>query len=262
MDLGIKNKVAVVLAASKGLGRAAAESLAAEGCRLAVCSRDAANIIETARDIEKDYGIEVLAEAVDVRDEMSIKAFIDKTSEKFGEVDILVTNAGGPPVKPFMDTTEKEWHYWYDQTFMSVVRSIKAVIPYMQKNKWGRIINITSVSVKAPVENLIYSNALRMAVIGLSKTLASELGPSGITVNNVAPGYHSTDGLERVIQNRVAGGLSREEVLKTWTDKIPLRRIGVPEDLADLITFLASDRAAYMTGTTIQIDGGMYTGTM
>jgi len=165
-------------------------------------------------------------------------------------------------VKGFEETTDEEWHYWYDVTFMGVVRSIRRVLPHMKKQKFGRIINITSISVKAPVERLIYSNALRLAVVGLAKSLSMELGPFGITVNNVAPGYHLTEGLERIIRKREEEGATRADVLSQWEEKIPLRRLGQPQDLAALITFLASQQASYITGTTIQVDGGLYAGTL
>ena len=262
MDLNLKDKIAVIFAASKGLGKAAAMSLAAEGCRVAICSRNKQKLEQTREEIESKTGNEVLIQIVDVGNKSDIESFIQTVIKKWHKIDILVTNGGGPPVKPFIDTEDEEWHTWFDNTFMSVVRSIQAVIPSMQKNKWGRIINITSVSVKAPIENLIYSNALRLGVVGLAKTLAAELGPFGITVNNVAPGYHLTDGLERIIKTKVDSGLKREDVLKQWNDKIPMRRIGVPDDLAGLITFLASDKASYLTGATIQVEGGMYSGVL
>ena len=262
MDLNLKDKIAVIFAASKGLGKAAAMSLAAEGCRVAICSRNKQNLEQTREEIELKTGNEVLIQIVDVGNKSDIESFIADVINKWKKIDILVTNGGGPPVKPFIDTEDEEWHTWFDNTFMSVVRSIQAVIPSMQKNKWGRIINITSVSVKAPIENLIYSNALRLGVVGLAKTLAAELGPFGITVNNVAPGYHLTDGLERIIKTKVDSGLKREDVLKQWNDKIPMRRIGMPDDLAGLITFLASDKASYLTGATIQVEGGMYSGVL
>ena len=262
MDLNIKNKVAVVFAGSKGLGKAAAMSLALEGCRVAICSRDKQNLEEAHEDITTNTGGEVFSQIVDVGSKEDIEIFFKQVINKWQKIDILITNSGGPPVKPFVDTNDDEWHTWFDKTFMSVVRSIKAVIPTMQKNKWGRIINITSVSVKMPIENLIYSNSLRLGVVGLAKTLAAELGQWGITVNNVAPGYHLTDGLERIITKKVDAGMQRDDVLIQWTDKIPLGRIGVPDDLAGLITFLASDRASYLTGATIQVEGGIYSGVL
>jgi len=262
MNLGLKDKVAVVLAASKGLGRAAAEKLAAEGCKLAICSRDANKISAAAKEIEKKYGTDVFHMAVDVGDRVQIERFIGETEKNLGGVDILVTNAGGPPVSDFEGSSDEEWQKWYDITFMSVVRSVRAVMPLMKKQKWGRIINITSVSVKAPVENLIYSNALRLAVVGLAKSLSRELGPHGITVHNVAPGYHLTDGLERIIKKKVEQGQAREEVLKNFSKNVPLGRIANADELAGLIAFLASEQASYMSGTTIQVEGGMYGGVL
>lgn len=262
MDLKLDKKVAVVLAASKGLGKAAALALAAEGCKLAICSRDAGHITKVAGEIKQSTKSDVFHQAVDVGSKEDLDNFIAAAGEEFGAVDILVTNAGGPPVKNFSETSEEEWHYWYEVTFMSVVRSVQAVLPLMQQRGWGRIINITSVSVKAPVERLIYSNALRLAVIGLAKSLSAELGPMGITVNNVAPGYHLTAGLERIIKKRIERGAEREAVLSDWTKKIPVGRLGQPQDLAGLITFLASEQAGYINGATIQVDGGLYPGTM
>ena len=262
MDFGLQGKKAIVLAASKGLGKAAAEALASEGCALAICARNAEPLQKTARAINKRYQVPVFTGTVDIHDKTNLESFLEESIGKMGGVDILVTNAGGPPVKGFEETTDEEWAYWYEITFMGVVRSIRKVLPQMKKQKFGRIINITSISVKAPVERLIYSNALRLAVVGLAKSLSAELGPLGITVNNVAPGYHLTDGLERIVRKRVEGGESREAVFAQWENKIPMRRIGRPEDLAFLIAFLASERASYITGTTIQVDGGLYSGTL
>ena len=262
MDLNLNGKIAVVLAASKGLGKAVAQSLAAEGCRLAICSRNKAALESTAREMTQTMGSEVFYQTVDVKNKADIDRFINNTVKQYGTVDILITNAGGPPVKSFEESTEEEWHEWYEITFMSVVRSIKAVLPYMKRNRYGRIINITSISVKAPVERLIYSNALRLAVVGLAKSLANEIGPFGITVHNVAPGYHLTDGLERIVRKKVESGAKREDILNEWERHIPLHKIGRPNDLAGIITFLASERAGYLTGTTIQVDGGLYPGTL
>jgi len=260
MDLGLNKKTAVVLAASKGLGKAVARSLAMEGCHLAICSRNKTALKFTADEIARVSGSEIFYQTVDLKNKAKIDRFISETVKQYGTVDILVTNAGGPPVKSFEESTEEEWHEWYEITFMSVVRSIKAVLPYMKKNKFGRIINITSISVKAPVERLIYSNALRLAVVGLAKSLAKEVGTYGITVHNVAPGYHLTDGLERIVRKKVAAGLKRGDVLKEWERQIPLHKIGQPNDLAGIVTFLASEQAGYLSGTTIQVDGGLYPG--
>ncbi|NOX89428.1 MAG: SDR family oxidoreductase [Calditrichaeota bacterium] len=262
MDLGLKGKKAVVLAASKGLGKAAALALAKEGCSLAVCSRNPENLNQAVTEIREQTKAPVFAETVDVSDQNSLLQFMRKSADALGGLDILITNAGGPPVKSFEESTEEEWHYWYEVTFMTVVRSVKSALPIMKKQKWGRIINITSISVKAPVERLIYSNALRLAVVGLAKSLSMEVGQFGITVNNVAPGYHLTDGLERIIRKRTEAGEDRQDILSDWENKIPMKRIGLPGDLAALITFLASEQASYITGTTIQADGGLYSGAL
>jgi 3-oxoacyl-[acyl-carrier protein] reductase len=260
MKYKLENKIAVVFAASKGLGKAAAAALAREGCRIAICSRDKAAITATAESIAGESGREVFAQTVDVQSKQQIRDFITAVNSKWGQVNILVNNAGGPPVKTFEETTDEEWEKYFNITFMSTVRAIREVLPGMKQTGWGRIINITSITVKEPLPGLVYSNALRLAVVGLAKTLSRELGPYGITVHNVAPGFHRTDGLERIVRKRVENGEKREDIFKAWQDNLPLRKIGEPEDLAALITFLASDESRYMTGTTIQVDGGRYGG--
>ena len=260
--MGLKDKVAIVFAASRGLGKGAALALAAEGCKVAICVLNEQALNEAAKEISDQTQAELFTQPVDVKDGHQIENFIANVTAKWGRADILVTNAGGPPVKPFDQTSDDEWHEWFDVTFMSVVRSIKAVLPHMKKQKWGRIINITSISVKMPIENLIYSNSLRMAVVGLAKSLSMELGPFGITVNNVAPGHHLTEGLERIIKKKVEAGMAREEVLAQWIDHTPMRRLGQPEDLAAMITFLASQKAGFITGVTVQVDGGQYAGSL
>jgi 3-oxoacyl-[acyl-carrier protein] reductase len=256
MELELKGRVAVILAASKGLGRACAMSLAAEGCQVAICSRDQGQIDKTAAEIMEKTGANVIAAAADVGEPEDIRKFIRDVLKKWGSINILVNNAGGPPVRSFEETDDEEWHRWFDITFMSVVRAVKEVLPVMKKAGGGRIINITSVSVKEPIAGLVYSNALRLGVVGLAKTLANELGPSGITVHNVAPGYYRTDGLERIVVNRMKKGEARNAIYRQWKQITPLRKIGDPEELAALVTFLASGKSGYMTGTTIQVDGG------
>ena len=262
MDLRLKGKIAVVFAASKGLGKAAALALAEEGCKVAICSRNKDMIEQAAREISAKTKTEVFAKVVDVEFKDQIENFIKTVADKYGTIDILVTNAGGPPVANFEQSKDEEWQKWYNITFMSVVRSVRAALPYLKHGDFGRIINITSSSVKSSIDNLIYSNSLRLAVVGLAKSLSRELGQYGITVHNVAPGYHLTDGLERIIKAKVEAGMSREQVLKVWTDNVPVGRIGRPEDLAALVTFLASGKTGYMSGTTIQVDGGTFIGTM
>lgn len=262
MDLGLQQRSALVLASGNGLGKAAAMALAQEGCRVAVNARHPEALEQTAQEIRQLTRSDVIAVAGDVGREDDINHCVETTAQHFGGLDILVTNAGGPPVRTFEESTDAEWRQWYEITFLSVVRSVRAALPYLKTSGRGRIINITSSSVKAPIESLIYSNALRLAVVGLAKTLSRELGPYGITVHNVAPGYHLTDGLERIIIKKMQNGLSREEVLKNWADAIPVGRIGQPEDLGVLIAWLAGDKSSYLNGTTIPVDGGLYSGVM
>jgi 3-oxoacyl-[acyl-carrier protein] reductase len=262
MDLGLRNKVAVVFAASKGLGKSAAYALAKEGCRVAICSRDEKNIHRAADEIYSKTKTDIFPFVVDMENGEQIRTFLYAVLEKWKKIDILVNNAGGPPVKTFEETSDEEWEKYFNLTVMSVIRAIREVIPVMRQQKWGRIINITSMSVKEPVMGLIYSNSLRLAVVGLAKTLSRELGPDGITVHNVAPGYHRTAGLERIVKKRVENGEREEDVYREWEQSIPVRKIGEPEDLASLITFLASENAYYMTGNTIAVDGGKISGIM
>ena len=262
MDLGLQGKVAVVFAASKGLGKAAAMALAAEGCRVAICSRDKNNIEQAAKDIQTETNSEVFPFVVDVEQATQINEFLTAVLNKWQRIDVLVNNAGGPPVKTFEETSDAEWETYFNITLMSVIRAIRGVIPVMKKQRWGRIINITSISVKEPIMGLIYSNSLRLAVIGLAKTLSRELGADGITVHNVAPGFHRTAGLERIVNKRVEKGEKAEDIYKEWEQAIPVKKIGKPEDLASLITFLASENAHYMSGTTIAVDGGQVSGVM
>ena len=256
MQLGLQNKVAVVLAASRGFGKACAHALAGEGCKVAICSRNEQQIQDTAREISRLTGMELIHGCVDVEDKEQIDSFLEKVVTKWQRVDILVTNAGGPPVKNFEQTSDQEWEKYFRITFMSVVWAIKAVLPVMKQHKWGRIINITSMSVKEPIMDLVYSKALRPAVIGLAKTLSKEVGPWGITVHNIAPGYHLTEGLERIVKKRMEQGEKQEDIYDQWKSTIPLQRIGDASELAALVTFLCSEQAGYMSGNTIQVDGG------
>jgi 3-oxoacyl-[acyl-carrier protein] reductase len=262
MDLGLKGKRAAVFAASKGLGRAASTALAAEGCAVAICPSNNENIEKAAAEIREQTGSTVLPAVVDLSDARQIRSFLQRAEEELGGIDILVTNVGGPPVKTFQETADDEWDTWYNIILKSVVVAVREVIPGMKKRKWGRIINITSVGVKQPFPNLVFSNSLRLAVVGLAKSLSLELGPDNIAVHNVAPGFYATDGLERIVKKRMENGELRDDIWKAWEQSVPLRRIGSPEELGALITFLASEQAGYLTGTTIQADGGRYAGSM
>lgn len=259
MDLGLKGKVALVLASSKGLGRASAAALAAEGAYVTIGARNSENLLKAATEIQQSSGSRVLAVPVDVTKEEQIEDIVEATVNEFGHLDILVNNAGGPPPGNFSQFTSPEWQSAFELTFLSVVRAIRLVIPYMQKQGEGRIINIASVSVKQPIDGLMLSNAIRPAVIGLAKSLSLELASSNITINNVCPGSIMTDRLywRPHIQEQIAQGVSETEVFKDLAATIPMQRIGRPEDIGALVAFLASRQANYITGTTIQVDGGV-----
>jgi 3-oxoacyl-[acyl-carrier protein] reductase len=261
MEMGLKNRVAIVAASSQGLGRATAEAFAAEGCRLAICARNQQALNAVAEKIRGEYKAEVLAEPFDVTDAGAVRDFVNAVVQKFDGIDICVTNAGGPPAKGFLATTIGEWKRAVDLNFMSAVYFTHAVIPHMQKKRWGRIITITSITTKQPVADLVYSNAVRAAVVGLVKSLANEFGKDGILVNNVGPGYTATDRLKELAHSRsVASGKTEKEIFEGWSADAPLKRLGDPRELADAIVWLASERASYITGQTILVDGGLYKG--
>lgn len=257
MDLGLKDKVAIVAAASQGLGRAVATELARQGAMVAICARNLKNLQEGAAAIQKATGHEPFWRAVDVTDAKAVAKFVAEVQDQFRRVDICVTNAGGPPAKKFLDVSLEEWRAAVDLTLMSAVYFAREVLPIMQKNKWGRLITITSVSVKQPIDGLILSNSIRAAVTGLARTLANEFGPGGITVNNVCPGYTTTDRLNELGDAiGKAAGSSREAIFAKWSAEIPLRRLAKPEEFAAMVAFLASERASYINGTSIAVDGG------
>lgn len=257
MDLGLRGKVALVAAASKGLGRAVAHELAAEGASLAICSRDAAAIAATGRDIAEATGAEVLSQAADVTQPAAIAAFVQAALARFGRIDILVTNGGGPPPGRFESLDAVAWQAAAQLTLFAPVEFARHVLPGMKARGWGRILNITSIAVKQPVENLMLSNSLRAAVTGWARTLASEVAPQGVTVNNLMPGYTSTervDELARAVATR--DGITSEQATARWEREIPMGRLGTPREFAALAAFLASERASYITGTSIPVDGG------
>jgi 3-oxoacyl-[acyl-carrier protein] reductase len=261
METGLKDRVAIVAASSQGIGRATAEAVAAEGCRVAMCARNKETLNAAAEKIRSQYQTEVLAEPFDVTDPAAVRDFVSAVVQKFGSADICVTNAGGPPAKGFLATTVEEWKRAVDVNFMSVVYFAHQVIPHMQKKKWGRILTITSITTKQPVANLVYSNAVRAAVMGLVKSLANEFGKDGILVNNVGPGYTATDRLKELARARAAAsGKTETEILGTFAADSPLKRLAEPREVADTIVWLASDRASYITGQTILVDGGVYKG--
>jgi 3-oxoacyl-[acyl-carrier protein] reductase len=263
METGLKNRVAVVAAASQGLGYAVASGLAAEGVNLAICSRDENRITAAAEKIQKQHRTDVFPGIVDVTDPQAVSVFVESAAKRYGRIDICVTNAGGPPAKQFLDTINDEWRRAVETNFLSVIYFAKSVIPHMQQAKWGRFITITSVSVKQPIGDLIYSNAVRPAVVGLVKSLANEFGKDGILVNNVGPGYTATDRLKNLAAARSkTSGLSEQELFDRWAADTATKRVGTPEEFADVVVWLASERASNITGQTILVDGGYYRGLM
>lgn len=251
MDLGIQNRVAMVAAASKGLGRAIAEALQAEGCRVS----------GFARSIEPWDG-DMLAVQGDIAKPEDLQRWFDETVRRFGQVDILVTNTGGPPAAPFLKLTEEQWTLGVESTLMNVVRLCRLVIPDMQKRKWGRIVNLTSFVAKQPTELLTVSSTLRAGLSALTKTLSDQVARDGILVNAILPGHFMTDRQKQLSQIRSEQqGITPEAYLAKSVEAIPLGRYGRPEELASVAAFLCSERASYLTGASIQIDGGQYRGT-
>ena len=259
MKLNLKNKNAIVCASSQGLGKAAALDLAEEGVNLAICSRDQDKINKVKEEIHQKINseIKVIALKVDLDSPDEIQAFYKQVENDLGSVDILVNNNGGPPPSTFEQLSDDDWQKAFNSTMMSCLRLSKLVIPNMKKNAWGRIINISSVSVKTPVNGLFLSNSLRMGVLGWAKALSDELAPHGVTVNTVCPGYTRTERVEAILETQSnSSGLKKEEIEKSIAENIPMKRVGEAKDLAGLITFLASEKADYMTGLAIQVDGG------
>ncbi len=260
MNLGLKDRVALVAASSQGIGRATAEALAAEGCRVAMCARNQRILLAAADEIRKQYAVEVFAQAFDVTNAADVSRFVAGVAEEFGQIDICVTNAGGPPAKGFLAATLEEWQSALEQNFLSTVYFAREVIPHMQRRRWGRIITITSITTKQPVAELVLSNAVRAAVVGLVKSLANEFGKDGILVNNVGPGFTATNRLKELARARGGAGKSEKEIFDHWAADTPLKRLGDPREVAETIVWLASERASYITGQTVLVDGGMYKG--
>jgi 3-oxoacyl-[acyl-carrier protein] reductase len=263
MDLGLQGKVALVAASSQGLGRACAHTLSAEGAKITICARDDRKLRAAADEIANDTGNQVLAIVADLTSARDCRQVVQETVDFFGGLHVLVTNNGGPPTGYFLDFDDNEWYRAVDLTLMSAVRLIRAAIPHMREQQWGRIINITSVSVKEPLDNLILSNSLRAGVVGMARTLANQLAADGITVNNVLPGYMLTDPIRELAETQArAQGKSTDEILAGLAGPVPLGRIGRPEELAAVIAFLASEQASFVNGTSILVDGGRYKGLM
>ncbi len=258
MDLQLNGRTAIVLASTKGLGKATAVSLAREGTNVTISGRDEAALSVTAREIEEITGRAPLALVVDLTKAADIQRLIDETVKRFGGVDILINNTGGPVAGTFDQMTDEMWQQAFELNLLSFVRSIRAVLPYMRKQKFGRIVNFASSSFKQPIDNLILSNTFRTGVVGLAKTLAAELGPDGILINTVGPGRIATDRVASLDELRArALGVEQDEVKRQMEATIPLGRYGQPDEFARVVTFLASPANSYVTGQSLLIDGGM-----
>jgi 3-oxoacyl-[acyl-carrier protein] reductase len=257
MDLGLKGRDAIVAASSQGLGKAVALGLAREGAHLALCARPESTLEATAEEIRRETGVEVFPRAFDVTIYDEVRRFVADTAARFGRLDICVANAGGPPTKPFADTTVEEWHRAAELNLMSTVYFAKESLPIMAERRWGRFLAITSMTVKQPVEGLILSNSIRAGVSGLVKTLANEYGPHNVLVNSVCPGYTATARL-LALGGKLAEreGTTQEEIEQRWAKQAPLGRIGRPHEFADGVVFLATERASYVTGVSNPVDGG------
>ena len=260
MDLRLKGKVVLVTAASRGLGAASARRFAEEGARVAITARNGDKLTAVAQAISKDTGAEVLPIVGDVTKPDDVERMVQSTIDRWGRLDVLITNAGGPATGKFLDLKLEQWDAAVQVSLMSVVRLCYAALPHMLKNdppQRGTIVAITSLSVKQPVENLLLSNSVRMAVIGLLKTLASELGPQGIRVNAIAPGWTRTERVLEIMESRTkANGTTPEEELKKQAAAIPFGRVGEPDEFADALVWLASPRASYVHGIVLPVDGG------
>lgn len=263
MDLGLKDKIALVTASSRGLGRAVAARLAEEGAHLALCARGEAELRRTADEIVDHTGREVLAVPADVSDADEIKKLVQLTLQKFERIDALVINAGGPPPGQFLDLAPEDWEDATDLTLMSAVRLCYAVAPVMKTQGAGSILAMTSVSVKQPLPNLVLSNSLRLGVVGLMKSLADELAPAGIRVNTICPGWTRTDRVDQLLRDRAErNDTTPEREAQGITQAIPMGRMGAPEEFANAAAFLLSPAASYVTGVSLLVDGGMYRGAM
>ena len=259
MDLGLAGKVAIVAAASSGLGKATAMELAAEGARVAINARNEEQLQHTAREIQSATGAEALAIAGDVTDEDDVRRLVSETKNKFGRLDILVANAGGPPAGFFDDFSVRHYRDAVELNLISTINLCREAVPHMRERGWGRIVAITSIAAKQPVENLILSNTARAGVLGFMKSLSQQIAAEGITVNTVCPGYHLTERLES-LSSAIAKreGVTVEDIYARWAASTPMKRIGDPREFAAVVAFLCSERASYLTGAAIQVDGGAY----
>jgi len=261
MVTGLKGKTVLVTASSMGIGKAVAELFAAEGCNIAICSRSKENLLSATKEIKSKYNIDTMWSVCDLNKKKEIETTHQAVVDQYGSIDILVNNCGGPVPGMFQQLEETDWDFAYEQVLLSAVRFSRLVLPGMMRNNWGRIINITSISVKQPVDNLILSNSLRAGVTGFAKSLSNEVARFNITVNNVAPGMTLTRRLyELAVIEAKEKGISHEEILADMAKRIPMNRLARPEEIGSVVVFLASRQAAYITGVTINVDGGYVKG--
>ena len=257
MDLGLTNRCALVGGSSAGIGYAIAKELGREGCRLMLCARSEPALQTAADRISDATGAEVAICVADLTSIDDIDRLTTTTQQRFGVVDILINNVGGPPPGRFADLSEADWRKGVDLTLLSAVETTRRVLQPMQKQRWGRIVNVASTSVKQPIDGLLLSNSLRSAVVGWAKTLANEVAADGVLVNNACPGYTATERLNELAANVAEReGIAVDEVRARWQEEIPVKRIAEPEEFARVAVFLASEAASYVTGTTVVVDGG------
>ena len=261
MDLGIRGRVAVVAGSSQGLGRAIADALAAEGVDLVINSRSREKLVTVQSEIVEATGARVEVAACDLTPDDGAAELIAAAESAFGQVDILVTNTGGPPAGMFEDHSVEVWDEAIQQNFNSVVNLVRAALPGMKKRRWGRIVNVTSISVKQPVKGLILSNAIRAGVTGFAKTISNEVAEFNVTVNNVLPGFTRTERLIHLAEAVAErDGITVDDAYAGWTEEIPMARLGEPCELASVAAFLCSEHASYVTGQSIAVDGGWIKG--
>lgn len=258
MDLHLKDKAVLVMASSSGIGKAAAELFMNEGCKVAICSHNRENLLKASQELKSKFNVEPLWIVCDINEPQDIADTIHDVRKSFGDLDILVNNCGGPVPGFFEDLYDDSWQDAFEQVLMSAIRFTRHVLPGMKAKNWGRIINITSLSVKQPVDNLILSNSLRSAVTGFAKTLSNQVGRYNITVNNVAPGFTLTPRLHELAETRAKlANTTPEKILELMSNEVPMKRLAQPEEVASMIVYLASEQAGFINGQTIAVDGGV-----